>query len=167
MCTSKIQSSNNKGRKSNEAEASKVSNASKKQAKGFRQLLWRSYIGGHDGVAKAWLFGSLSQQLGCCTYNSVSLGTLQKLWVHFGTQICPHVHLQDPLHVEEHLLPIGEPESPAVLDDEDEVSRCEVMGMEEMLACAPAESSLESMNMFVQGFMPSGPNTGPLSIEAG
>ena len=63
---------------------------------------------------------------------------------------------QDPLHAEEHLLPIGEPDSPAVLDDEDKVSGCEVMGSGEMLACALVEGSLESMNMFVQGFMPDG-----------
>ena len=63
---------------------------------------------------------------------------------------------QDSLHAEEHLLPIGEPDSPAVSDDENEISRCEVMGMGEMLACALAEDSLESMNMFVQGFIPDG-----------
>ena len=91
MCTVKIQSSNNKGRKINETEALKVSDASKKQTKEFWTLFWRSYVGGHDGVAKVWWFGSLSQQLGCCTYNLVSLRTLQNLWVHFGTWICPHV----------------------------------------------------------------------------
>ena len=83
-----------------------------------------------------------------------------ELFKNYGYTLEPEFALmfnqQDPLHAEEHLLPIGEPDSPAVSDDEDEVSGCEVMGMGEMLACAPAEGSLESMNMFVQGFMPDG-----------
>ena len=83
-----------------------------------------------------------------------------ELFKNYGYTLEPEFALmfnqQDPLHAEEHLLPIGEPDSPAVSDDEDEVSGCEVMGMGEMLACAPAEGSLESMNMFVQGFMPYG-----------
>jgi hypothetical protein len=80
-----------------------------------------------------------------------------ELFKNYGYILEPEFALmfnqQDPLHAEEHLLPFGGPDSPVVLDDKDEVSRCEVMGMEEMLACAPAEGSLESMNMFVKGFM--------------
>jgi hypothetical protein len=55
----------------------------------------------------------------------------------------------------EHLLPIGEP-NPPEKDDNEEAPECKELGMEEMLAMAPEEGSMDSMNMFIKGVMPDG-----------
>ena len=54
--------------------------------------------------------------------------------------------------VKEHLLPVGELD----VQSDVELQQCEVLGMEEVLVYAPAEGSVESVNMFVQGVMPNG-----------
>ena len=52
---------------------------------------------------------------------------------------------QEPFMAKEHLLPARELDVPS----DDELQQCKVVGMKEMLVYAPAEGSMESMNMFV------------------
>ena len=79
-----------------------------------------------------------------------------ELFKNYGYTLEPEFALmfnrQEPFMAREHLLPVGELDVPS----DDELQQCEVLGMEEMLAYAPAEGSMESMNMFVRGVMPDG-----------
>ena len=153
MCTGKIQSSHNKGRKSNEPEAS-FQMLPRNKRKDFDD-----YFGGPtlEDMTELQRPGGLEPYPNGWDV-ALTIWSPWELFKNYGYTLEPEFALmfnqQDPLHAEVHLLPIGEPDSPAVADDEDKVSGCEVMGMGEMLACAPVEGSLESMNMFVQGFMP-------------
>jgi hypothetical protein len=82
-----------------------------------------------------------------------------ELFKNYGFTLEPEFALmfnrQEPLMAKEHLLPVGESNPPSSEDGEEEC-QWEELGMEEMLATAPAEGSLESMNMFVRGVMPDG-----------
>ena len=81
-----------------------------------------------------------------------------ELFKNYGYTLEPEFALmfnqQEPFMAKEHLLPVGEPNPPAA--DDGKKPRWEEMGMEEMLALAPDEGSLASMNMFVQGVLPDG-----------
>jgi hypothetical protein len=83
-----------------------------------------------------------------------------ELFKNYGYTLEPEFALmfnrQEPLMAREHLLPVGEPDPPPEDEDEDEDPGWEELGMEEMLAFAPAEGSLGSMDMFVRGLMPDG-----------
>jgi hypothetical protein len=86
-----------------------------------------------------------------------------ELFKNYGYTLEPEFALmfnrQEPSMAREHLLPIGEPGPPPEDEEEDEEKvpiMWETLGMEEMLAFAPAEGSLESMKMFVQGVMQDG-----------
>jgi hypothetical protein len=83
-----------------------------------------------------------------------------ELFKNYGYTLEPEFALmfnrQQPLMAREHLLPVGEPVSFPEEDPDEKVRRCEEMGMEEMLALAPKESSFDSMKMFVQGVMEDG-----------
>ena len=82
-----------------------------------------------------------------------------ELFKNYGFTLEPEFALmfnqQRPLMAREHLLPVGEPNPPEE-DDNEEAPECEELGMEEMLAMAPEEGSMDSMNMFVKGVMPDG-----------
>jgi hypothetical protein len=82
-----------------------------------------------------------------------------ELFKNYGFTLEPEFVLmfnrQEPFMAREHLLPVGESDPPPSDVDEEE-PRCEELWMEEMLALAPMEGTLDSMNMFVQGVMPDG-----------
>jgi hypothetical protein len=85
-----------------------------------------------------------------------TIRSLWKLFKNYGYTLEPEFTLmfnrQEPFMAREHPLPVGELD----VSSNDELQQCKVLGMEEMLAYAPAEGSMESMNMFVQGVMPDG-----------
>jgi hypothetical protein len=84
-----------------------------------------------------------------------------ELFKNYGYTLEPEFALmfnqQEPLMAREHLLPVGGLEEAE--DEEPEYHNnavWEELGMEEMLAYAGAEGSVDSMNMFVRGLMPDG-----------
>jgi hypothetical protein len=81
-----------------------------------------------------------------------------ELFKNYGFTLEPEFALmfnrQEPLMAKEHLLPVGDLNSPTVEEDDDD--DWEALGMEEMLAMAPTEGSSDSMNVFVKGVMPDG-----------